>query len=219
MHWWIQRPGTRCPEPHYKSQVRGQKFHSSTRNYEWNLDRTSNSSQSTRPIGTSFWKNYSRKSYNSLMSFIAYAFKGQVHVFAGRVKIFCKSLVLQDKCYIEIFLSPASCYNWATTWDFQQCGMCDQQSLRSVCAYAQSDQSLCLSLEYSMNVKLLTEHLLEFLSLKGGCTGLSESSLGKMPHYWKSHVVAQLCFLRNTVMDPLEKGHTALCELPWWLQF
>ena len=24
----------------------------------------------------------------------------------------------------------------ATTWDFQQCGMCDQQSLRSVCAYA-----------------------------------------------------------------------------------
>ena len=33
------------------------------------------------------------------------------------------------------------------------------------CAYAQSDQSLCLSLEYFMNVKLLTEHHLEFLSL------------------------------------------------------
>ena len=28
------------------------------------------------------------------------------------------------------------------TWDFQQCGMSDQQSLRSACAYAQSDQSL-----------------------------------------------------------------------------
>ena len=28
-------------------------------------------------------------------------------------------------------------------WDFQQCGMCDQQRLRSACAYAQSDQSLC----------------------------------------------------------------------------
>ena len=26
---------------------------------------------------------------------------------------------------------------------FQQCGMCDQQSLRSACTYAQSDQSLC----------------------------------------------------------------------------
>ena len=41
------------------------------------------------------------------MFFNAYAFKGQVHVhvFAGRVKI-VKSLVLQDKCNFEIFLSP-----------------------------------------------------------------------------------------------------------------
>ena len=52
--------------------------------------------------------------------------------------------------------------------------MCDQQSLRSACACAQSDQSLCLLLEYSMNMKLLTEHHLEFLSFKGGCTGSSE---------------------------------------------
>ena len=57
--------------------------------------------------------------------------------------------------------------------------MCDQQSFRSACTYAQSDQSLCLSVEYSMIVKLLTEHHLEFLSLKGGCTGLSESTLVK----------------------------------------
>ena len=56
-------------------------------------------------------------------------------------------------------------------------GMCDQQSFRSACAYAQSDQSLCKSLEYSMTVKLLTEHHLEFLSLKGGCTGSAESTL------------------------------------------
>ena len=73
---------------------------------------------------------------------------------------------------------------------FQQCGMCDQQRLRSACAYAQSDQSLCLSLEYSMSVKLLTEYDLEVLSLKGGCTGLSESTLVKMPHCWKSHLEA-----------------------------
>ena len=52
-------------------------------------------------------------------------------------------------------------------------------SLRSACAYAQSDQSLCLSLEHSMNIKLLTEHPLEFLSVRGGCTGLSESNLSK----------------------------------------
>ena len=70
--------------------------------------------------------------------------------------------------------------------------MCDQQSLRSACAYAQTDQIHCMSLEYSMDFKLLTEHYLEFLSLKGGFTGLSESMLVKMPHCWKSHVTAQL---------------------------
>ena len=43
-----------------------------------------------------------------------------------------------------------------------------------------------------MSVKLLTEHNLEFLSLKGGCTGSSESTLVKMPHCWKSHVTAHL---------------------------
>ena len=80
------------------------------------------------------------------------------------------------------------------TRDFQQCGMCDQQSLRSACAYALFDQSLCLSLEYSMSVKLLTEHHLEFLSLKGSCTGPSESILVKMPHSWKSHVAAHFTF-------------------------
>ena len=32
---------------------------------------------------------------------------------------------------------------WTETWDFQQCRRCDQQKLRSVCAYAQSGQSLC----------------------------------------------------------------------------
>ena len=33
-----------------------------------------------------------------------------------------------------------------------------------------------------MVVKLLTEHHLEFLSLKGGCRGSSESTLVKMQH-------------------------------------
>ena len=59
-------------------------------------------------------------------------------------------------------------------------------------AHAQSDQSLCSSLEYSMSVKLLTEHLLEVLSLKVGYKGSFESSLVKMPHCWKSHVMAQI---------------------------
>ena len=43
-----------------------------------------------------------------------------------------------------------------------------------------------------MNVKLLTEHHLEFLILKGGCTGSSESTLVKIPHWWKSHVTAHV---------------------------
>ena len=82
--------------------------------------------------------------------------------------------------------------NWAVTLDFQQCGMCDPQRLRPACAYVQSDQSLCYSLEYSMTVKLLTEQRLEFLSLKGGCTGSPESTLVEMPHCWKPHVSAHI---------------------------
>ena len=73
--------------------------------------------------------------------------------------------------------------------------MCNQQYLRSACAYAQSDQSVCYSLEYSLIVKLLTEHDLEFLSLKGGGTGSSESTHVKMPHFWKSHVTAHFVYL------------------------
>ena len=46
-----------------------------------------------------------------------------------------------------------------------------------------------------MIVKLLTEHHLEFLSLKGGCRGLSESTHFKMPHCWKSHALANIMFL------------------------
>ena len=41
-----------------------------------------------------------------------------------------------------------------------------------------------------MTVRLLTEHHLEFLSLKGGCTGSPESTLLKTLHCWKSHVAA-----------------------------
>ena len=52
--------------------------------------------------------------------------------------------------------------------------------------------SLCLLLEYSMSVKLLTEYHLEFLSLKGGCEGLSESTHVKISNCWKSHAAAHL---------------------------
>ena len=47
----------------------------------------------------------------------------------------------------------------------KQCGMCDQQRLRPAFAFA-----------IRLNI-LLTEHHLGFLSLKGGYTGSSESTL------------------------------------------
>ena len=57
-----------------------------------------------------------------------------------------------------------------------------------------------------MIVKLLTEHYLELLSLKGGCRGSSESTLVKMSNCWKSHATAQM-------MDAL-----LLCALTFVLQ-
>ena len=49
-----------------------------------------------------------------------------------------------------------------------------------------------------MNIKLLTKHHLEFLSLKGGCTGSSKSTHVKMPHGWKSHVTAHLTLTHDS---------------------
>ena len=49
-----------------------------------------------------------------------------------------------------------------------------------------------------MIVKQLTEHHLELLSFKGGCTGSSEYKIVKMPHCWKSHVTAHIVFNRQS---------------------
>ena len=89
-----------------------------------------------------------------------------------------------------------------------------------------------------MSIKLLTEHHFEFLSLKGDCTGLSESTLVKMPHCWKSHVTALLFTLvfnfysapvvTATVINLQAQfelfGHTCfflsqICFLFWLLSF
>ena len=59
-----------------------------------------------------------------------------------------------------------------------------------------------------MIVKLLTEHQLEFLSLKGGCGGSSESTNVKMPHCWKFHALAQFtitCKVQYAVMIQLSE--------------
>ena len=75
-----------------------------------------------------------------------------------------------------------------------------------------------------MIVKLLTEHYFEFLSLKGGCTGSSESTLVKMSHCWRSHVTAhficnhmgtfrivQVTFAQPGLLNP--QKHITLCNL------
>ena len=103
--------------------------------------------------------------------------------------------------------------------------MCGQQKLRPACAYVQTDKSLCCSLKYSMTVKLLTKPHLRFLSLIGGCTGSSESTLIKVPHCWKSGVMAQIifphlyspvsgCFIINTNCS-ISQGITKLAVLHW----
>ena len=52
-----------------------------------------------------------------------------------------------------------------------------------------------------MIVMLLTEHHLEFLSLKGGCTGSSESKHVKMFYCRKSHATAQLFFNSHSYLE------------------
>ena len=58
-----------------------------------------------------------------------------------------------------------------------------------------------------MTVKLLTEHHLEFLSLTGGCTGLSESTLVKMPHCLKSHVTVHIV-MKSRYAQKLQQSQT-----------
>ena len=52
-----------------------------------------------------------------------------------------------------------------------------------------------------MTAKLLTEPHFEFLSLKGGCTGLCESTLVTIPHCWKSHDAAHIYFSNEECSD------------------
>ena len=49
-----------------------------------------------------------------------------------------------------------------------------------------------------MIVKLLSEHHIEFLSLTGGCRGLSESTFVIMSNCWKSHAATQMLFNIHT---------------------
>ena len=56
-----------------------------------------------------------------------------------------------------------------------------------------------------MSVKLLTEHHLELLSLKGGCIGSCESTLVEMPRCWESHALAHIYMAETSKESPMAK--------------
>ena len=54
-----------------------------------------------------------------------------------------------------------------------------------------------------MIVKLLTEHHLEVLSLKGGCRGSFKFTLVKMSNCWKSHAAAHMILSNKRITKAL----------------
>ena len=62
--------------------------------------------------------------------------------------------------------------------------------------------------------ELLTEHHLVFLSLKGGCTGSSESTLVKMTHCWKSRVTTHMHIFKTwpKLKDRLRRSYWRSCH-------
>ena len=93
-----------------KGLHRGQKIHSSARDYEWNLERTSNSSQSTRPVGRVLWEEYMEEVvlYITPLCSLLHTLLKDKCIFC-RTSDNCKSLVLQDKYNIEIFCPLLHC--------------------------------------------------------------------------------------------------------------
>ena len=49
--------------------------------------------------------------------------------------------------------------------------------------------------------KVLTEHRLELIILKGGCRGSSESTNVKIPHCWKFHALANIVSYLKNILD------------------
>ena len=70
-----------------------------------------------------------------------------------------------------------------------------------------------------MSVKLLTVHHLEFLSIKGGSTCSSESTLVKMPHCWNDsrnyftiNLHESMGLSRDCTFDPWICSKTRICS-------
>ena len=86
--------------------------------------------------------------------------------------------------------------------------MFDQQRLRQACAYKQAGQSLCLSIQYSMVIKLLTKHHLEFL--KGGCIG--SSGIYTCQSVTLLEITCLSSFTETCVGEPMISGNYSLID-------
>ena len=58
-----------------------------------------------------------------------------------------------------------------------------------------------------MIVKLLTKHHLDFLTLKEGCRGSSESTHVKMSNCWKSHALAHIVHFTRVFRTENHNNH------------
>ena len=111
-----------------------------------------------------------------------------VHVHPNRLYSRCIQAVTTRKHklwvkFIAIF-SHDSCVFMLKLIYMRQRGMYDKQTPAGV--YAQSDQSLCYSLDYSMIVKTF---------------GVSKLKRRLHSLCWKSHVVAHICDKHQNLMD------------------
>ena len=63
-----------------------------------------------------------------------------------------------------------------------------------LCMYSKEAIIICIMFKPNkiMLCYVMTEHHLEFLSLKVGCRGSSEVTHVKMPYFWKSHALAHM---------------------------
>ena len=72
-----------------------------------------------------------------------------------------------------------------------------------------------------MIIKLLTEHNLEFLRLKGGCRGSPESTHVNIPQCWKSHAMAQFWCrtIRFSGISICRRGGCFLRKQQHWMDY
>ena len=100
-----------------------------------------------------------------------------------------------DKCLLVIFKFNFNLYTYEPVHEISNNVVCVTSKASDQPAHTRSlIRVLASRLLFSMIVKLLTEHHLVFLSLKGDYTGSSESTLVKMPNCWKSHAAAHLFY-------------------------